>query len=77
MDLDSNSVRVRSPFPGALSTGSAREKNRRRLADAISNPSPYYITPAELMEAFPAGRFRPFSDVSFPLPAPAAMMRKY
>jgi hypothetical protein len=83
VDLDSNSVRIQRPHPGALSTGSTREKARKRLSDAIGNVSAYYTTPAEvslslsclkfvadtisrlqLMEAFPAGRFRPFSDVS-------------
>ncbi|KAK4701078.1 hypothetical protein P7C70_g5159, partial [Phenoliferia sp. Uapishka_3] len=63
VDLDSNSLRVKSIHPGALSTGSTREKMRKRLTEAIGNVSPYFTVSQDLFEAFPAGRFRPFSDV--------------
>ncbi|KAM0755981.1 hypothetical protein T439DRAFT_351711 [Meredithblackwellia eburnea MCA 4105] len=63
VDLDSNSVRIQRPHPGSISTGSIREKARKRLADAIGLPSSYYHIPSEFHEAFPGGRFRPFSEV--------------
>ncbi|KAL8283666.1 hypothetical protein RQP46_005461 [Phenoliferia psychrophenolica] len=47
VDLDSNAVRVLRPHPGALSTGTTREKARKRLSDAIGNVSSYYAIPEE------------------------------
>ncbi|KAI5480077.1 hypothetical protein MNV49_002042 [Pseudohyphozyma bogoriensis] len=63
VDLDQNSVIVRNTSPGALLSGSAREKARTRLANAINVSSSYFCVPPELQEAFPVGRFRPFSAV--------------
>lgn len=68
VDLDSNSVICAHPHPGALSTGSAREKARRRLEAAIGTVGAYFSVPVEITEAFPAGRFRPFSDVRLRCP---------
>lgn len=68
VDIDSNLVTIKAPQPGALSSGSAREKARRRLEAAIGQVGgAYYGVPAELTEAFPAGRFRPFSEVGMTL----------
>jgi hypothetical protein len=63
VDLDTDSVACHNPHPGALSRGSAREKLRKRLEMAIGNVGHYHGVPSELQEAFPGGRFRPFSQV--------------
>ncbi|BGP36727.1 hypothetical protein JCM10449v2_000629 [Rhodotorula kratochvilovae] len=62
VDLDANLVSCSRPFPGAVSTGSAREKARRRLEAAVGTVGRNEV-PLELIEAFPGGRFRPFSLV--------------
>lgn len=69
VDIDANLVTIKNPHPKALSTGTAREKARRRLELAIGNVG-YYSVPVELTEAFPGGRFRPFSEVSYPSASP-------
>lgn len=63
VDLETNDVRCRRPPPlGFVSRGSQREKNVKKLADAIGNVG-FYGVPAELQKAFPGSRFRPFSMV--------------
>lgn len=62
VDLETNDVRCQKPPPGALSKGSLREKNVKKLAEVIGNVS-HYAIPSELTEAFPGSRFRPFSKV--------------
>jgi len=62
VDLDDNLVSCARPFPGAVSTGSTRDKARRRL-EAVTGDVGRNEVPLELVEAFPGGRFRPFSLV--------------
>lgn len=47
VDLDTNQVVVQKAHPTALSTGSSREKARKRLIAAIA-PPPHFAVPAEL-----------------------------
>ncbi|GAA5895118.1 hypothetical protein JCM5296_000885 [Sporobolomyces johnsonii] len=63
VDLDTNVVTCAKPSPSSVSSGAAREKSRRRLESAIGTVGPYFSVPLSIVEAFPAGRFRPFSDV--------------
>ncbi|GAA6032712.1 hypothetical protein JCM8097_000754 [Rhodosporidiobolus ruineniae] len=63
VDLDNNAISCASPTPGAISTGVAREKARRRLEAAIGNVGGGFEVPDGLGEAFAGGRFRPFSMV--------------
>ncbi|ORY73405.1 hypothetical protein BCR35DRAFT_354095 [Leucosporidium creatinivorum] len=63
VDLDTNSVTCSRVFPGARSTGSAREKARKKLEAAIGSVGSFWGVPSEITEAFPSGRFRPFSEV--------------
>ncbi|GAA5949132.1 hypothetical protein JCM21900_004872 [Sporobolomyces salmonicolor] len=63
VDLDSNVVTCAKPSPSSVSSGAAREKSRRRLESAIGTVGPYFSVPLSIVEAFPAGRFRPFSNV--------------
>ena len=62
VDLDTDLVSCSRPFPGAVSTGSARDKARKRLEVAMGNVGRNEV-PLALVEAFPCGRFRPFSVV--------------
>ncbi|GAA5913516.1 hypothetical protein JCM8208_000697 [Rhodotorula glutinis] len=62
VDLDANLVSCSRPFPGAVSTGSTRDKARKRLEAVLGNVGRNEV-PLELVEAFPGGRFRPFSMV--------------
>ncbi|GAA6050479.1 hypothetical protein JCM3770_002616 [Rhodotorula araucariae] len=62
VDLDANLVSCASPSQGAVSTGSAREKARKRLEAAVGSVGRNEV-PLELVVAFPAGRYRPFSLV--------------
>lgn len=64
VDLDTNSVTCSRVAPGALSTGSAREKARKKLEAAIGSVGSFWSVPSEITEAFVGGRFRPFSEVS-------------
>ncbi|KAH8927466.1 hypothetical protein BT69DRAFT_1330378 [Atractiella rhizophila] len=76
VDLDTDSVSIDNPYPGALSKGATREKLRKKLEVAIGHPGHYYGVPPELHEAFPANRFRPFSAVEVegrPTPAERLM----
>ncbi|GAA5834372.1 hypothetical protein JCM9279_004298 [Rhodotorula babjevae] len=62
VDLDANLVSCSRPFPGAVSTGATRDKARKKLELALGNVGRNEV-PLELVEAFPRGRFRPFSVV--------------
>ncbi|GJN91622.1 hypothetical protein Rhopal_004645-T1 [Rhodotorula paludigena] len=62
VDLDSNLVSCARPFPGAVSTGSVRDKARKRFEGVVGTVDRHEV-PLELVEAFPGGRFRPFSMV--------------
>lgn len=62
VDLDSNLVSCACPFPGAVSTGSIRDKALKRLEGVVGTVGRHEV-PLELVEAFPDGRFRPFSMV--------------
>ncbi|GAA5980229.1 hypothetical protein JCM11641_005513 [Rhodosporidiobolus odoratus] len=63
VDLDNNALTAARPSPGAMTTGAARDRARKKLETAIGNVGKYFGVPAELTEAFPGGRFRPFSMV--------------
>jgi hypothetical protein len=62
VDLDNNAVTCSQPASNAVTTGAMRDKARRRLEAAIGDVGRYGVS-AELVEAFPSGRFRPFSTV--------------
>ncbi|SCV71006.1 BQ2448_3768 [Microbotryum intermedium] len=63
VDLDFNAVNCDRPQPGSITSGPLRDKARKRLETAIGNVAGYYGVPSDLVEAFPAGRFRPFDKV--------------
>ncbi|KDE07824.1 hypothetical protein MVLG_01919 [Microbotryum lychnidis-dioicae p1A1 Lamole] len=63
VDLDSNTVNCDRPQPGSITSGLLRDKARKRLEVAIGNVGGHYGVPSDLVEAFPAGRFRPFDQV--------------
>jgi len=63
VDLDSNVVTCGNPSPSAVTTGAPRDKARRRLEGAIGNVGSYFSVPLSIVEAFPNGRFKPFSEV--------------
>ncbi|GAA6001867.1 hypothetical protein JCM10207_002357 [Rhodosporidiobolus poonsookiae] len=63
VDLDANLVSCAKPPTGAVSTGATRERARKRLEAAVGEVGQYHGVPVELGEAFPGGRFRPFSLV--------------
>lgn len=61
VDLDTNTVTCSSP--SALSKGGFRDRARRRLQLAVGNPDDHFAVPLSIVEAFPFGKFRPFSEV--------------
>ncbi|GAA5826786.1 hypothetical protein JCM5353_003234 [Sporobolomyces roseus] len=63
VDLDSNVVTCGNPSPSAVTTGTARDKVRKRLEGAIGNVGSYFSVPLSIVEAFPNGRFTPLSEV--------------
>ncbi|VDB84478.1 unnamed protein product [Peniophora sp. CBMAI 1063] len=64
VDIDINYLSCASPPPGLVSQKAQRDKYRARLLQAFE---PHYHAdhgvPAELKEAFPAGRFRPVCKI--------------
>ncbi|WAQ82704.1 hypothetical protein PtA15_3A68 [Puccinia triticina] len=63
VDLDTDTIRCPKPHPDALSKGQDRMKIERKLYNLLGNFTGPKAVPAELQEAFPGGRFRPFSAV--------------
>ncbi|GAA5850170.1 hypothetical protein JCM8547_001029 [Rhodosporidiobolus lusitaniae] len=63
VDLDANQILCSQPSPGAITTGATRDKARKKLEAAIGMGVSGFGVAEELKEAFPGGRFRPFSLV--------------
>ena len=63
VDLDSNVIHCSKPSPLVVSTGIVRERARHRLDLAIRNVRIPHSVPLSIIQAFPDGKFRPFSEV--------------
>ncbi|MBW0481814.1 hypothetical protein O181_021529 [Austropuccinia psidii MF-1] len=63
VDLDTDTIKCPNPHPHALSRGPKRLKIERKLEEALGNFGGAKSVPVEFHEAFPGGRFRPFSAV--------------
>ncbi|KAA1138839.1 hypothetical protein PGTUg99_020211 [Puccinia graminis f. sp. tritici] len=63
VDLDTDTIKCPKPHPDALSKGQDRMKIERKLYNLLGNFTGPKSVPVELQEAFPGGRFRPFSAV--------------
>lgn len=63
VDLDHDTIKCRKPHPNAFSKGQERIKIERKIFNCLGSMSGPKSVPVELHEAFPDGRFRPFSAV--------------
>ncbi|KAH9470546.1 hypothetical protein Pst134EA_007795 [Puccinia striiformis f. sp. tritici] len=63
VDLDTDTIRCPKPHPDALSKGPVRMKIEKKFSTLLGNLHGARSVPVELQEAFPGGRFRPFSAV--------------
>ncbi|GAA5844578.1 hypothetical protein JCM3766R1_002666 [Sporobolomyces carnicolor] len=63
VDLDSDSVIYTGPLLSALSTGSVRERALRKLDRALGNVGTIGSVSHSIIQAFPNGKFVPFSQV--------------
>ncbi|KAH9812207.1 AEX-3 domain-containing protein [Melampsora americana] len=63
VDLDTNNITCPKPHPQAYSKGQTRIKIERKLEEVIGTLGGVRGVPPEFHEAFPGGRFRPFSAV--------------
>lgn len=63
VDLDTDTIKCPKPHPDAISKGQVRMKIEKKLYTLLGSLSGPKSVPVELQEAFPGGRFRPFSAV--------------
>lgn len=63
VDLDSDSVIYTGPLLSALSTGSVRDRALRKLDRALGNVGTIGSVSHSIIQAFPNGKFVPFSQV--------------
>ena len=63
VDLDINFVQCINPPPGYISSGSSREKLKRKLISSFGTFRPDESVPSEFKEAFPSGRFMPMCHI--------------
>lgn len=75
VDLDINFVQCINPPAGYVSSGSQREKLRRKLIASFGTFRPDESVPSEFKEAFPSGRFMPMCHVESKGKAPNTIER--
>ncbi|KAG0147218.1 hypothetical protein CROQUDRAFT_656323 [Cronartium quercuum f. sp. fusiforme G11] len=63
VDIDTDNIICQKPHPQAFSKGNVRLKIERRLEEVLGTLGGVRGVPSEFHEAFPGGRFRPFSAV--------------